>query len=454
MYRKILLMILFAIIIGISSLSINMSLFMFALFTLMLMFVNDRIPVYVFLFTIPLFNVSKYYFNILLSFNEYLLISVFLFLLIFRHNKSSEIFGVHAVMITYIVILICSFIIHADVAQTIMLKEMMKFVLYIFTFYIAVLFIKDYKALEGTIIVILISAAFVAMNAILQYVIGTSVQNWQPWGPKFEFTAGRIRSYSTFDNPIYLGVYMILIIGIIIGVMKYVQTMYIRNLLIIHFSICLLALFFSFSRGGWVGLVGSIVLISVFVLRQKGFIPLITLLSTFYVAILVLPSVFMERLYRVVDFADSSIIQRFYVYESAINMIKDNMLWGIGPGRFKEVYPIYQNSYSSADTSTFTAENTFLEYFVENGIMIIILYVFLWIWFYKNTYYVYRNNNHPIVQGYALGTLIGMTALLIDSMFAQITNSAIVMLYWFIFGAAFALRNLTKRDIDENIRFQ
>jgi O-antigen ligase len=72
---------------------------------------------------------------------------------------------------------------------------------------------------------------------------------------------------------------------------------------------------------------------------------------------------------------DFSVVQRLMVFKSALTMMGDHPLLGVGADNFpKAYYPDYLEQGASLDPSTFTPENMFLLAGAENGILAMLLF--------------------------------------------------------------------------------
>ena len=115
---------------------------------------------------------------------------------------------------------------------------------------------------------------------------------------------------------------------------------------------------------------------------------------------------------------DSSNSFRFNVYNSCIEMFKDNWLLGIGVGNqnFREIYGLYMKTGFDA----LSAYNIYLEIAVESGVFALLAFLlFLFFNIKKAVYYIthYKNAN-TIYLGIALISIVGMLVHgLVDTVF-------------------------------------
>jgi len=189
---------------------------------------------------------------------------------------------------------------------------------------------------------------------------------------------GTIRVYGPLENPNLLAGYLIPILPIALVALLRWRTWPQRLFAAASLLLGSIALFLSYSRGGWLGMLaalGAVVLL--LVLRQTRHWPVLwrrlfpLLLVAGAVAVLVVAVTQIEPLrIRVMSLLagrqDSSNNFRINVWLTAIEMIQDRPWLGIGPGNsaFNLIYPLYQQPKFNA----LSAYSVPLELLVEGGI--------------------------------------------------------------------------------------
>jgi putative inorganic carbon (hco3(-)) transporter len=142
----------------------------------------------------------------------------------------------------------------------------------------------------------------------------------------------------------------------------------------------------TYSRGGWLGLVLGLFVMAVLLLSwwsvnfspfwRKWAVPFVLggLGGFLAVAVIGVPALRLRVLSMFVGRGDSSNNFRINVWTSAIEMIKAKPILGIGPGHgvFNKIYPLYQKPRFTA----LSAYSIFLETLVETGV--IGFTVFIW----------------------------------------------------------------------------
>jgi putative inorganic carbon (HCO3(-)) transporter len=198
------------------------------------------------------------------------------------------------------------------------------------------------------------------------------------WADPNSVADGTIRVYGPLENPNLLAGYLIPILPLAVVALlrwsSWPQKLYAATALVLGSS----ALFLSYSRGGWLGMVAAMGGIGLLlVLRQtRGWPPLRRrlfplLLTIFGVALLVVAITQVEPLrIRAMSLLagrqDSSNNFRINVWMAALQMVQDRPWLGIGPGNtaFNLIYPLYQQPKFNA----LSAYSVPLELLVEGGI--------------------------------------------------------------------------------------
>jgi len=198
------------------------------------------------------------------------------------------------------------------------------------------------------------------------------------WADPNSVADGTIRVYGPLENPNLLAGYLIPILPIaLIALLRWrswPQRLFAASALILGSS----ALFLSYSRGGWLGMVAALgATVLLLVLRQtrhwpplwRRLFPLLLIAGAVCVLVIAVTQIEPLRI-RVMSLAagrgDSSNNFRINVWLAAIEMIQERPWLGIGPGNsaFNLIYPLYQQPKFNA----LSAYSVPLELLVEGGI--------------------------------------------------------------------------------------
>ena len=93
-------------------------------------------------------------------------------------------------------------------------------------------------------------------------------------------------------------------------------------------------------------------------------------------------SLISERVGVIADLSVSSASTRYETWKTAFKMFKDNMLFGVGPNMFQDIFPKYETlgfaRMTGGNTFSNYAHNTFLQVASTMGIFGLTAYIFLW----------------------------------------------------------------------------
>jgi putative inorganic carbon (hco3(-)) transporter len=190
------------------------------------------------------------------------------------------------------------------------------------------------------------------------------------------------RADSLFDNPNPLAAYIGLIIPVLFGVLMACVTLWERVMLGVLSALSVIALFLSFSRSGWLSLILTMVLVFFLTKTNKRVLLFLALLFAIF-AIIFLSSDIKN------NFIDSERIEplkkslefRAICYTIGLDIVKDNLIYGIGTGNFH----LLVKSFSEKATSSIGIRNLiaathlhslYLQVFVETGFMGLSAFVF------------------------------------------------------------------------------
>lgn len=140
---------------------------------------------------------------------------------------------------------------------------------------------------------------------------------------------------------------------------------------------------------------------------------------------------------------DPSLGNRFIVWDAAIEMIKDDPVWGVGYNRFRTTIQNYWK-----EGIPFDAHNTFLSIGVESGVPAAgALVVIILIFFGRGTW-VYYKTRDPLIRGAALGFLGGIGGYVVSNLYvSRLDFTEIIAYFWIL--AALVLQSETVKTHDQ-----
>lgn len=260
-----------------------------------------------------------------------------------------------------------------------------KLTLYLLFFALMARVLRSARIRSWTITSYLLAALAVSVYGLQQWFSGAAaLATWvDPESPLSKTT----RVYSYLGNPNLLAAYLVpAVVFSVVAFFAWKRWMC-KALAMVMTVVNVSCLMLTFSRGGWIGMVVSLLVLllllahwwSVYLPRfwRTWALPLV--LGT-AAAVIILAIAVVEPLRDRVSsiFAgrgDSSNNFRINVWMAVIEMIKDRPLLGIGPGNvaFNKIYPLYQRPRFSA----LSAYSILLEVAVETGLIGLTCFVWL-----------------------------------------------------------------------------
>lgn len=233
-----------------------------------------------------------------------------------------------------------------------------------------------------TIIVVSFAESLVALNQ--NFLSVSEISGWQDMSrlnPEEVMTRvyGSLKPY----NPNLFGGYMLAVLPASLF-MIYVPILnkhYKTSILgLLSFALCALSIILTGCRGAYVGLFAQLVLLVVLTFHflkpfyKKIFTFIVSAVALFCGLVIVSMSSLRARIFSIFAMrSDSSNSFRFNVYNSCLDMFKDNWLLGIGVGNqnFREIYGLYMKTGFDA----LSAYNIYLETAVESGLFALIAFL-------------------------------------------------------------------------------
>ena len=155
-----------------------------------------------------------------------------------------------------------------------------------------------------------------------------------------------------------------------------------------------------------------------------------------------------EQMYEssaIEDNIDVSAATRIEIWKGAIQMIKDNPVWGVGYGVFPYAIPMYVGGIGERD-----AHNTYLIIATEMGIPVLIVFLLIIFVLFRNTFWLFTRVEDPFIKAVALGMLGGLAGMIVANMFGSRLESEEVSAYlWILAGLIIRAVLMKKRkEID------
>ena len=298
-------------------------------------------------------------------------------------------------------------------------KGFLKTIIYL-GFYISTIFyFKDNKdKIKYLFITLAFCVSFESIIALLQnYVSVAEISGWQDTSrlnPEEIMT----RVYGTLKpyNPNLFGGYLLATLPSFIA-LPFISKEN-TGWTIIGGLLGIVALVLTGCRGAYIGLFFQIIILLSIIYKfikpqlQKSFLAIVGFFVMIMSLIIISISSLKARVFSIFAMRkDSSNSFRFNVYNSCVEMFKDNWLLGIGCGNqnFREIYGLYMKTGFDA----LSAYNIYLEIAVESGIFALIAFVTFIITTLKSSLKFIFNKNNLEEKSFVIAAIISLFGILI-----------------------------------------
>ncbi len=292
-------------------------------------------------------------------------------------------------------------------------------------------FLSDKDNLNKLIWLVPLSLLLVSIYGIVQHFGLDFIR----WAQSVDIT----RSRSTFGNASYLGAYLALFLPIIFSFLFKTQSKETKILAFISFLVGMACLFFTDSRGAWVGLIGGLLFFSL-LWKLKDFKRFFEQRRIF----LLIPALFIIVTSLFAFFSWSlrkyTVSGRFIIWKESLKIIADRPISGWGLDSFQMVFPRYLTSdferWYGHGVVTDKAHNFLLDFSASAGLFFLLFFLALMLYFFIRGWITVpiARENGVLISGILAGTLSYLLTLLFH--FSTIEVSS---LFWFILGVGFYL---------------
>lgn len=306
--------------------------------------------------------------------------------------------------------------------------------------------LKDEKAYKSILSFFVVMGGFIALYGIIQNILG--ITGTESWVDENMFQDIKLRVYSTFGNPNVLGEYLVLLIPLSMAFVLRSERPVHKLVYFCIFAIMAVCMILTWSRGAWLGIMLAVMIF--LVLTDKRWLLcalLIVVAIPFVPALLNSGSAIIGRFTSIGNMADSSTAYRVSIWRSAIDIIKDYWIGGIGPG--SDAFSlIYKNYAASGADFALHSHNLYLQLITELGISGIVVFVMLILRFVKMTAKSYITENRKTLKSsVSIACLAGISGLLLQGLTDYIWyNYKLVLIFWIVLaiGSASVSENTSK----------
>ena len=168
----------------------------------------------------------------------------------------------------------------------------------------------------------------------------------------------------------------------------------------------------SFTRNAYLGLAAGAVVLALTVRpRLSLFLP-----PLFVLLVVVLPSDVRQRVASTFDRTDAAARDRFTMWASGAEMVRERPFFGVGPARIHDLYPVYRGA-GFVEPSVGHLHDNLIHVAAETGVPSALVYLALVVASFAGAWPLARDVTRPGVAALARGALAANAALFVGGLF-------------------------------------
>ncbi|HHW60574.1 MAG TPA: polymerase [Syntrophomonadaceae bacterium] len=324
--------------------------------------------------------------------------------------------------------------------DSVALEGMRVMVQYVFWFFIAYHLLRSRQDAKGLVNVFLLLCLAIALVGVMQYIQGVEMP--AAWVDKAE-QGVKTRVFSIIGSPNVLGSLMILAISVAYA-MYYGSKHWLKQLIYAGvLLVCALCLLFTFSRGAWLAIILSALLLGLWV--DKRVLIIILLMAVLTPSLM--PAVYDRMAYMMSSdyIASSERGGRLGRWEVAMNHWRGSPEFGVGLGQFGGA--VAARHYPE---DSFYADNWYLKVGTETGWVGLTATLLLLITGLRRARSALDATEDPYLKIMGLGILAGLVGILAHNCVENIFEVPMMASYfWFFLGLVVALPHLQSSPLND-----
>lgn len=253
----------------------------------------------------------------------------------------------------------------------------------------------------------------------------------------FVLEFNRLSSFIT-NNPNVYSMYSLIMFCVMVYAFYYFKETKYRIIIGLTMINIFISLVIAMSRGCILLFFAYLILFLVYKLRQnfKALVAALCLICVGFSGVLIANPSFSNRIVRTIT--DSKIdTERYVLYSTSINIIKDNWFSGIGKGNLKQTYEKY-NEHKDVNNKTFyRAHQIVLEMMINSGIFGLFAFLGFIIFQFKVFFKAYFKNKADKVKKYAALMCLFITGIVFTYMQVENVYFALRKIYWIYIGLGY-----------------
>ncbi len=270
-----------------------------------------------------------------------------------------------------------------------------------------------------------LSCVICAFFGICEYMLGFASLDWIDT-EMFSSISGRAVAF--FENPNVLGTYLCLGAPLSLCLMGISEDKG-RTRWFVGFCLTVVCAVLTWSRGAWLGLAVSIVMMLV-CMRHSTVVLFGTVLAAGFGGYL-LPQSVIERFLSIGDAADSSTLYRLSIWRGCFDMAGEYGIGGIGVGEdaFLRMYPRY--AVAGAERA-YHAHSLWLQILLMLGVCGLAVFLIMMFFFYQRAFTAGKSSSDRSLRYVVYGAVSGISGVLISGVFDYTWYNYRVLFVYFV----------------------
>lgn len=302
---------------------------------------------------------------------------------------------------------------------------------------------------------------FLGTLSVLQYFTGTFDNNYGGFALSLEHqiigTIDDYRSTGPIGDPNYFAQIMAVLVPISLERFLHEKKNNLKLIALWSFSVSVLAVIFTYSRGGLLAMVIGVVIVLIYYPPRQFQIPVIIISAVVFVSLL--PPNYLDRVSTLTDLfkprgtlriEERSLQGRLSENLAAMEMIKANPLFGVGLNSYKYLFPVYSKRLGLALVATEReAHNLFLEVAAETGVIGFSVFIFVLFVCFQTLFHgraSFARAGMRDYSGMVTGYLGGFAAYFVASVFI---HNAFPRYFYLLIGIALAVRLVVQNTANQ-----
>ncbi len=300
---------------------------------------------------------------------------------------------------------------------------------------VSLILIKNKSDLKYVITGLLGSGALVAIWGLLEYIFNFGIQ-----------ADGLLNSVYKPANYVAMLVVPIIFLGW--GELKNSFTLRRRILISFLISLQLVALWYTKSYGGFLGLVAGIIILLVFI-SDKKIKKIATIIFLFLCLAGSLIIAGQSKFQKIINLTErNSLTTRLQIWEISLELLKQKPILGVGLGNFYQPYrtQAFAMFQPPLEWEVVKAHNLFLNIWLEVGLLGLLAFSYLIFIYGKTVYKLLHQNLDSLDWWYLAGSLSALIATLAHGLLdtPYFKNDLSILFYFILFLPAILLYFRTK----------